>query len=173
MAKIVRLTERDLTRIVRRVIEEQTTNMDDLKTLGYNEVIDIPNNPKDVIFDKLSLELYNRKTKKNFEDKKNGIIIAEHSFPLSSLYYGTNKSGKSGTYGYEIKFQIKDNKLKIEFIRPYIQFQDSGRLPLTNRSMEYFDEFKLLKESLDKTFLGFVKSIKDFLGKNLIDDFKP
>ena len=113
MKKIVKLTESDLTRIIKRVISEQTSDM-----MSFEKVVDVPNTNKTDLFNLL---------KGNRELMRNGTLRSEidgqqldiqKKVPFDKLMYklvGMNPLSLCyyGTLTFDVLILVKDNKYKI------------------------------------------------------------
>ena len=112
MGKIVRLTESDLVRLVKKVILEQEGG----NPLSYSVVVDVPNTNKEILYNKIKgwmAETYNNFSKViQLDDKDIGamVIKANMNYKAPSMLLNC----WDGYVDYTLKVQIKDNKYKIE-----------------------------------------------------------
>jgi hypothetical protein len=84
--------------------------------LSYSKVIEIPNTPKNQLYDMCKQWLASSYKSLNnvsqLDDKENGIFIGKGNMSWYSEVFSMQCS--TGSIDYQIKLQVKDNKLKIE-----------------------------------------------------------
>lgn len=115
MKKIIKLTESDLVRIVKKVLKEESSDM-----MSFEKVVDIPNTNKDDLFNKLkgNRELMRSGTLRS-EIQGQQLDIQKSVNVDKSMYslIGKNPFSPNGCYNGKLTFDvlviIKDNKFKI------------------------------------------------------------
>ncbi len=186
MAKIIKLTESDLNRIV-RIIVEQSQN----EPLVFSVVVDVPETNKDSLYNKIKeglVDVYNNFSKVvQLDDKTNGVIILKGAMKFTPPS-GLSNQCTAGWVNYTLKIQIKDNKFKVEMKDMVHEKSNPSAISscelgaITNR--ENFTEKGLAKAAMNKIW-NFVKtdtkSYFDGLSSTLAnsvktgksDDFQP
>ncbi len=188
MGKKVRLTESDLVRLVKRVILEQESG----NPISFTQVVEVPNMPKDKLFDKIKLWLvesfndFNSVSK--MEDKSTGIFLLKPSIKFVS----NNPKGQrywDGLIDYTLKIIVKDNKFKVELIDFNHKAQsrinsvgmrvDMSLGPITDKenyegktkfdNMMWVETKDVIKNYSEKI----INSIKNSVLSNKSDDFQP
>jgi hypothetical protein len=129
MSKVIRLTESDLVRLVKKVLNEQSGG----NPLTFSQVVDVPNTTKDQLFDLimewLTTRYKNPKSVVQLSNKEQGLIVLKgaHSWAQPK---GFGAGGAfDGWINHTIKIQVKDNKFKIEIF----DFNHESKHPEGNR----------------------------------------
>jgi hypothetical protein len=185
MSKVIRLTESDLVRLVEKVLNEQEGG----NPLVFSQVVEVPNTPKDLLYDKIKQWLvssYNDWNKvSQMDDKSSGIIMGKGSRKYS--INGSDSHCSSGFIDYKFKIQIKDNKFKIEIsdfnhqvLRPQYKICEVGFITDRENHSESGSGkgarnaiWVSVKGDVKKFFDGFVGSLEKTVKANKLDDFQP
>ncbi len=186
--KIVRLTESDLVRLVKKVILEQEGG----NPLTFSKVVEIPGQDKNSLYNSLiqalTLVFNSINDVKQMDDKEQGIIILKPKMKFEIK--GLGLTGYSGYLNFTIKIQIKDNKFKIDIMD--LVYTGNPSYPNTNLGLitdreehsergkslmgmadQYNKVWKQLKEQIPLKMESVIKMIEEKTKTSKQDDFKP
>ena len=188
MSKVIRLTESDLVRLVKKVILEQEGG----NPLSFSKVVEVQGQDKNALYNSLIQSLtmiFNSiKDVKQMDDKDMGIIILKPKVKIDIK--GFSLTGYSGYLTFTIKIQIKDNKFKIDITD--LIYTGNPSYPTTNLGLvtdreEHSVEGKgifgvadqknkvwnQLKEQIPLKMESIMKMIEEKTKLSKQDDFKP